>query len=135
MDLKDDPNVPQKNRTYAQSFKYAFKGVQTVFKEERNMRAHAFLGSAVLVLSLFLRLNRYEWAWILLSVFMVLVMEIWNTVAENLVDLTTDFTFHPIAKKVKDMAAAAVLLTAFFSTLVGSLIILPKVYQLLLTRI
>lgn len=124
--MNDRHNVPQKNRTYAQSFKYAFKGVQTVFKEERNMQTHVSLGILVILLSMFLGLTKSEWMWILLSIFLMLVMEIWNTVAENLVDLITNFTYHPIAKKVKDMAAAAVLLTAFFSVLIGSSILIPK---------
>jgi len=130
--LNDRRNVPQKNRTYIQSFKYAFKGVQTVFKEERNMRTHVLLGIIVILLSLFLGLSKTEWMWMLLSIFLVLVMEIWNTVTENIVDLVTNYQFHPMAKKAKDMAAAAVLLTAFFSVLIGSFILLPKLLELIL---
>ena len=130
--MNDRRNVPQKNRTYIQSFKYAFKGVQTVFKEERNMRTHVLLGIIVILLSLFLGLSKTEWMWMLLSIFLVLVMEIWNTVTENIVDLVTNYQFHPMAKKAKDMAAAAVLLTAFFSVLIGSFILLPKLLELIL---
>lgn len=135
MDLKDRHNIPQKNRTYGQSFKYAFKGIQTVFKEERNMRTHVVLGVAVIALCLFLGLSKVEWFWILLIIFLMLIMETWNTVTENLVDLITELTFHPIAKKAKDMAAAAVLLTAIFSMVIGAMIIVPKLISLILPLI
>ena len=128
--MSDRRNIPQKNRTYIQSFKYAFKGIETVFKEERNMKTHVFLGALTLFLCLFLHLTVHEWTWILLSIFMIWIMEIWNTVIENLVEPTTNHTYHPLAKKAKDMAAAAVLLTAFFSVIVGALILIPKIYEL-----
>ena len=58
-------------------------------------------------------------------------MELINTVVENVVDLVTE-EFHPIAKKVKDMAAAVVLVTASFAALVGAIILLPKILQILM---
>ena len=134
MDLKDPRRkVPKKNRSYAESFKYAFIGIKTVFQEERNMRTHVLLGIVTFLLSSFLHLSRAEWLWILLSIFLMMVMEIWNTVIENVVDLVTERTFHPLAKKAKDMAAAAVLFTAFFSIIIAVMILLPKAMQLFLS--
>lgn len=127
MDLKDNKKQikPQKNRTYRSSFRFAFEGVRTVFQEERNMRSHTFSTLSVLIISLFMDLTMYEWLWILLVCFLVLVMEIWNTVTENIIDLVSP-QYHPLAKKIKDMAAAAVLLTSTFSVVVGAIILLPK---------
>lgn len=129
--MSDHHNIPQKNRTYSDSFKYAFIGIRTVFKEERNMRTHVLIGVVTILISLILGLSRVEWILILLSVFLVLVMEIWNTVIENIVDLVTGKQFHPIAKKAKDMAAAAVLLTAFFSLVMAGFIFIPKLLLLI----
>lgn len=125
--MKDDNQLPSKNRNYFDSFKYAFTGVRTVFQEERNMRTHVILAILVIVLCFFLDMSRADWLWILLAVFLMLVMEIWNTVVENIIDLVTDYRYHPLAKKVKDMAAAAVLLTAGFSIVSGLIVLLPKV--------
>ncbi|PZM51079.1 UDP kinase, partial [Enterococcus faecium] len=47
------------------------------------------------------------------------------------VDMFTDFHFHPIGKKIKDMAAGAVLVTACFSVIVGLILFVPKIYHLL----
>lgn len=121
---------PTKNRTFFDSFRYAFHGVCTVFQEERNMRVHVFSMTAIIVLSMTLSLDLFEWFWILLANFLVLVMEVWNTVIENTIDLVSP-DYHPLAKKVKDMAAAAVLFTSIFSAIIGSVILLPKILRLL----
>ncbi|MGB3160175.1 diacylglycerol kinase family protein [Carnobacterium sp.] len=128
MAWKDNKEVC-KNSRFIDSFKYAFKGIQTVFQEERNMRTHLILGIAVLLISSVLDLTQNEWLWIILSVFLVLVMEILNTIVENVVDLITNNQYHPLAKKAKDMAAAAVLTTAFFSIITASIIILPNILE------
>lgn len=130
MALKDSEEIPKKNRTYRDSFKFAFKGIQTAFQEERNMRVHVITGTTVIILAMLLPMTRTEWLWIILVSYLVFVMELINTVVENVVDLVTK-EYHPIAKKVKDMAAAVVLVTAVFSILVGAIILLPKLIQLL----
>lgn len=131
MGLRDrnSKNKPYKNRTFLDSFRYAFQGVSTVFQEERNMRFHVLSTLTVLFVSLFLSLSKIEWLWILLVCFLVIVMEIWNTVVENTIDMVSP-DYHPLAKKIKDMAAAAVLFTSFFSVLIGAIILLPKLLKL-----
>ncbi len=94
------------------------------------MRTHVLAGLFVLGISLFLDLSRNEWLWMLLVSYLVFVMELINTVVENVVDLVTE-EYHPIAKKVKDMAAAVVLVTASFAAVIGVLILLPKILQIL----
>lgn len=126
---RSSKNNPYKNRTFIDSFRYAFIGVATAFKEERNMRFHVLSTILVILLSFFLSLSVQEWLWMLLASFLVLVMEIWNTVIENTIDLITP-DYHPLAKKAKDMAAAAVLFTSVFAVIVGALIFLPKIYTL-----
>ncbi len=124
----NDKNT-EKNKNFIASVEFAFTGIKTVFKEERNMRKHVVLGLVAILAGVIFSLNKSEWLWLLLSVFLVWLVEIINTVVENIVDMFTDFHFHPIGKKVKDMAAGAVLLTALFAILVGSFIFLPKLYQ------
>ncbi|EDP67389.1 diacylglycerol kinase [Carnobacterium sp. AT7] len=130
MDLKDKSGIG-KNSTFLDSFKYAFKGILTAFQEERNMRSHILIGLIVLILCAFLNLVVNEWLWVIFSVFLVIIMEVWNTVIENVVDLAAKDQYHPLAKKAKDMAAAAVLVTATFSIVVAAIIILPKLWQIL----
>ncbi|OJG98132.1 diacylglycerol kinase [Enterococcus termitis] len=95
------------------------------------MRTHVVMGFLAIVLGFVFRLTIAEWLWLLLAIFLVLVVEIINTVFENVVDMFTDFHFHPIGKKIKDMAAGAVLLTSGFAVVVGLLLFVPKIWQLI----
>ena len=128
MDSKDK-NIG-KNKQFISSIEFAFTGIKTVFKEERNMRKHVALGNVAIIAGFIFRLSQMEWLWLLLAVFLVWIVEIINTVFENVVDMFTDFHFHPIGKKIKDMAAGAVLMTAVFALVVAAIIFLPKLLQL-----
>lgn len=129
MDSKDKRTV--KNKHFITSLEFALQGIKTVFKEERNMRTHIFMGIIAIIFGFIFRLVLSEWLWLLLAIFLVLVMEIINTVFENVVDMVTDFHFHPIGKKIKDMAAGAVLLTTGYAVIVGMLLFVPKIWQIL----
>ncbi len=91
----------EKNKQFITSIEFAFTGIKTVFDEERNMRKHVLLGIVAIIAGFVFRLNQMEWLWLLLSVFLVWIVEIVNTVFENVVDMFTDFHFHPIGKKSK----------------------------------
>ncbi len=95
------------------------------------MRKHVGFGILALFMGVIFQLDRIEWLWLLLAVFLVWIVEIINTVFENVVDMFTDFHFHPIGKKIKDMAAGAVLVTACFAVIVGLILFVPKIYHLL----
>jgi len=65
---------------------------------------------------------------------LVLMLELVNTALEYLCDIvTTDF--HPIVKIVKDIAAAAVLISAAGSVITGLIIFLPKIIALFIWAI
>ena len=125
MDSKDKNT--EKNKQFITSIEFAFTGIKTVLTQERNMRKHVLLGIVAIIAGFVFRLNQMEWLWLLLSVFLVWIVEIVNTVFENVVDMFTDFHFHPIGKKIKDMAAGAVLMTAFFALIVAAIIFIPKI--------
>ncbi|HIX70923.1 MAG TPA: diacylglycerol kinase family protein [Candidatus Enterococcus stercoravium] len=126
MDSKDKNT--QKNKTFIASVEFAITGVKTVFKDEKNMRRHAVLGALAVLAGLIFRLDAREWLWLLLAIFLVWLVEIINTVFENVVDMVTDFHFHPIGKKIKDMAAGAVLLTSGFALIVAAFLFIPKLW-------
>jgi len=132
MDLNDKKHNIAKNKKFINSVEFAISGIKRAYRDERNMRSHTISGILVILLGLVLGLERYEWLWILLCIFLVVIMEMLNTVFENIVDMVTDKHFHPLGKKIKDIAAGAVLITTFFAVIVGLLIFVPKIYYLLL---
>lgn len=130
MDLKDK-NI-NKNKQFIASLEFALQGVKTVYREERNMRRHTVLGALAILAGFIFQLNLREWMWLILTIFLVLVMEIINTAFENVVDMCTKYHFHPIGKCIKDMAAGAVLITAGFALIMGAMIFLPKIYPIVM---
>ena len=69
-----------------------------------------------------------EWAVILLAVAMVWLAEFLNTALEAVVDLASP-QHHELAKVGKDVGAAAVLITAASSALIGFLVLGPPLWD------
>lgn len=116
----------EKNSNFLTSLKHAIDGIKTVIQEERNMKAHLCIAGIAIIISFFSGLSAVEWCFILLCIFIVFLMEILNTVVENLVDLLVKKEYHIEAKKAKDIAAGGVLLSASFTVIIAIIIILPK---------
>ena len=114
-------------QSLARAFKYAFAGIVYSLRSERNMKIH--LVAAVLAGSLawWLRLDRFEIMILVITVAMVIVTEMVNTVVEVLVDLVSP-EIHPLAKIAKDVAAGAVLIAAISSLLVGYVLFFGKIW-------
>jgi diacylglycerol kinase len=110
------------------SFSYAFKGLSILFKTQANARIHLLALGIVVVAGFFFNLSISEWCLCSLCIGMVLAAEAVNTTIETIVDLVSP-DYHPLAGRAKDVAAAAVLLTAISAAIVGVLIFLPKIIQ------
>ena len=120
----------QENRKFSfldriRSFKYAFNGLKFFFINDHNGRVHLFAAIIVIALSFYLQLSGLEWIAILSVISAVVVAEIINSAIEKLADVVSP-EYHPKIKIVKDLAAAAVLVTAFLAVGVGLIIFLPK---------
>lgn len=111
------------------SFKHAFRGVGIIFRTQHNAWVHGVIALAVLALGLWLDISAGEWAVVILSITSVLGAEAFNTAMEIDIDLTSP-NYHPYARDTKDVASAAVLITAMGALIVGLIIFLPKVLNL-----
>ena len=112
--------------TLPESFYYAIVGVVSVFKSERNMKLHFFAALVVIILAVLMNVTPFEWAILVLTIFLVLAAETINTAIEKTVDLVTD-NYQPLAEKAKNMAAGAVLLSAANAVIIAGLIFWPYV--------
>ena len=112
------------------SFGFALKGIATLFKTQPNARIHLIAILAVTVAGYLLKVSTSEWCFIVMCFAMVLAAEAFNTAVEFVVDLTSP-DYHPLAGKAKDVAAAAVLITAIGAATIGIIIFLPKLLFLL----
>jgi diacylglycerol kinase len=111
------------------SFGYAFKGFRYATKTQANFRIHLMAMVVVVCAGFYLHLQQSEWLWVSLAITMVLAAELMNTAIEVLTDKVSP-DYNEQAGHVKDVAAAAVTVTAVFAVVVGAVIILPKIKDL-----
>jgi diacylglycerol kinase (ATP) len=105
------------------SFRYAFRGIRFALLSENNIRIHSIATVVVLGLSIWLKLSHNDWCWIIACIGWVWMAELFNTALEKLVDLVSP-EVHPLAGKVKDIAAGAVLISSTAAFLIGIIIFL-----------
>lgn len=106
------------------AFKAAFQGVFIFFKEGAHAKIHLMATFLVIFLGWYFTISKTDWILSLLCIALVLSMEALNSAIEYLVDLASP-DYHPLAKKSKDVAAAAVLIAATFALIIGLIIFLP----------
>lgn len=112
------------------SFLYAFKGIYLLFGTQINAKIELLVALFVLLLGFLFQLFWYEWALVLFAIGLVFAMEAANTAIEFLVDLVSP-QHNEQAGKVKDLAAAAVLIAALTALLIGLLVFVPKFLRIL----
>ncbi|HET6225021.1 MAG TPA: diacylglycerol kinase family protein [Bacteroidia bacterium] len=113
-------------RSRVKSVLYALQGVFTFFKTQTNAWIHLAAALVAVFLGFKFHINKSEWLAIVLVIALVFVTEMLNTALEFLTDLASP-SVHPLAKKVKDVAAGAVLIAAIVSLVVAAFIFLPKI--------
>ena len=112
------------------SFTYAFAGLKVLFKEEHNARIHLFATVCVIVAGILFKISLLEWVAVAFAIGLVFSFEIMNTSVENIADFICPERDDRI-KRIKDLAAAAVLVSAITAAVVGLLVFVPKIIELL----
>lgn len=108
------------------SFRHAFRGLSYAFRHEHNFQIEIVFAILVFFLAFLFRLSSMEQSILFIMVGIVLSLELLNTAIERLVDMTKS-RIHPYAKLVKDIMAAAVLVSSLCAVLIGFIIFLPRV--------
>ncbi len=111
------------------SFRFAFQGLITLFREEPNAWIHLLAAIVAITLGCLYELSTYEWILIAFCIGGVFALELLNSSLEALADVVEPER-HPGIKKVKDLAAGAVLIGAMTALAVACFIFLPKILTL-----
>ena len=119
-----------KNKKLINSIKYAFTGMWSAYKSERNMKIHIAVAILVILFGVFLQISTYEWLACTVCFAMVIGSEMFNTAIETVVDIAMPKKDER-AKKAKDVAAGGVLVFAIGSAIIGSIIFIPKIIDYL----
>ncbi|MDD6666391.1 MAG: diacylglycerol kinase family protein [Lachnospiraceae bacterium] len=108
------------------SFGYAFQGIGTTIKRERNIKIHLLAVICVVLVGLLVHLSKTEWLICFVLFGLVISLELVNTAIEAVVDLVTEER-KPLAKIAKDAAAGAVLVSAIMAAIIGFWIFIPRI--------
>jgi diacylglycerol kinase len=111
------------------SFGFAGKGIMSLLRSENNFQFH-FLAAVLVVISGFwLNISRVEWAILLIQIGLVFSAEAFNTAIEKVCDfISPDWNIE--IGRIKDIAAAGVLIIAFEAVIVAILILGNKIVTL-----
>ncbi len=109
------------------SFRFAYDGLKTLFREEHNARIHIIATIFVSVLGWFYQIQLHEWMLIVFAIGFVFAMELINSSIEAMADHVTPERNQQI-KRIKDLSAAAVLISAITSVVIACVIFIPKIF-------
>jgi diacylglycerol kinase len=118
----------QRRGSIVRSFYFAFAGLSHLVRTQRNARIHVILGAVACGLAFYVGISRAEWAILIFTIALVLILEGLNTAIEAAIDLASP-QIHPLAKAAKDLAAGMVLIGAMASVAVGLLILAPPLWR------
>jgi len=110
------------------SFRYAFNGLKTGIKEEHNARIHLFVAVCVLIAGIVFKISTVEWIAVIFCIGWVFALELINSAIENTADYISKEKSESI-RKIKDLSAAATLVAAIASAIIGLIIFVPKIFK------
>jgi diacylglycerol kinase len=106
--------------SFIKSLTFALNGLKFAI-QEKHIKIHGIISILVVIAGFLFNITSFEWLMCLFLIGLVIGFEIINTAIENLVNLVSP-NFHPLAGKVKDLAAGAVFIAACISVIGGILI-------------
>ncbi len=116
-------------KRFVKSFKFAIQGIRSGIGDQPNLKILIGIAVAVIGAGFYFRITSIEWCIVLLCIGLVTGMEMINSAIESLVDLVTRERM-PLAGRIKDIAAGAVLLVAIISSVIGIIIFGKYIMQL-----
>ena len=111
------------------SFKVAFIGLWIGVREENTIRIGVIIAVFVIFFAFLFPLTNQERSIIFLCVFLVMSIELMNTQVERVTNLI-DKNHNEEIKKIKDLAAGAVLMAIIGTAIVGVFIFTPHIIDL-----
>lgn len=114
-------SVKKNMKSFLKSFIYAFHGIWSGISGERNLKAQIVVALLVIGAGFYVSITPEEWCIVILCIGVVIGLELMNSAIESLVDLVT-LERKPLAGKIKDIAAGAVLVVSCMAVVIGIII-------------
>jgi len=96
--------------------RYSYDGLRSAWIEEDAFRQELLLGAVLVPVALLLPISPVERLLLIGSIFLVLIVELFNTAIEAAIDRHS-FEINPLGKRAKDVGSAAVMLSLLFAAI------------------
>ncbi len=116
-----------KNKHYIDSWINGFKGIWYAISTQLNAKIQLVIALIVIICCIYFKLSITECMFLSFATMLIIITEVMNTAVEEVVNLCTNNKYHPIAKIAKDVAAGAVVLSAFNAVIIAIFIIAGRV--------
>lgn len=118
-----------KNKEEIESFNNAVNGILQALRREGHMRVHYVATVLVLLSALFFDFTRMEFIALVITCGIVISAEMFNSAIELIMDMVSP-DYNPTVRKIKDIAAGAVLVVAICALFVGYILFFDRVGEL-----
>lgn len=112
------------------SFRHAFTGIAILLRSERNARIHFVILVLVIAAGIILNISAVQWIAVALAAGLVIAAESFNTAIEILCDSVKP-EYNNGIRKVKDLSAAGVLVSAIAAAAAGLFVFIPAILRIL----
>ena len=119
------PEIKRRSfRNFIYSIRYSIEGFLAAFKHEPSFREDLIFAVCLVPLAIILPLNAVSTALMIASLILILIVELLNSAIEWIIDYIRPER-HPLAKRIKDMASAAVFLSYINCIVVWVILLWP----------
>jgi len=116
-----------KIKRLVKSFQYALRGLIKTVREEQNLQIQGFVALVAIILAVYFRIGRLEWALLIFVIGLVILMEFANSAVERIADVLKP-RINSYVKEIKDITAAAVMLASIVAVIIGIIIFWPYIF-------
>jgi diacylglycerol kinase (ATP) len=126
---ESSPLKRHSSRNFFGSLRFSLEGFVAALKLEPSFREGLFLVFILVPVAIILPVNAVSTAVMIVTLFLIIIVELLNSALEWTIDyISTEM--HPLAKRAKDMASAAVFLSYLNCIVVWLVIILANWHRI-----
>lgn len=126
----DSPPSKRRNfRNFLSSVGFALEGFSAAFRHEPSFREDLIFAIVLTPVAIILPVNAVSTAVMIAALFLIIIVELLNSAIEWTIDYISTEQ-HPMAKRAKDMASAAVFLSYLNCAVVWGLILLSDWHRI-----
>lgn len=129
-ELRESPHKGRRGlRRLINALAYSLSGLRLAFHHESAFRQEIVLAAVLVPLACVIDVSAAERALLLVSVFIVLLVELLNSSVEAAID-RIGLDLHQLSKRAKDLGSAAVMIALLMLATTWGLIALPALLRL-----